>query len=424
MRLPDPCEPLDVLSRIEPYTSIIVPIANGEPVALLDALEERAAGLVGVTVHQMHALYDRPYLHGVHAGPLDHVSYFLSETTRPPFRAGTIGFVPCHFSEMPLLLSRRPSPTIVVAAVSMPDRHGYVSLGTNADYAAAFIGKLPFYAEANPQMPRTFGRNQLHLSQLSGWSVRDHPLVEVAPKEPAEIDRRIGRLVADRIPDAATVQVGIGAIPNAVLDQLCDHRDLGIHTELLSDGVVNLVEAGVVTGIHKHRRPGKVVATFCLGTRKLYDFIHENPIVELLPVDWVNDSRIIGSDPLFVSINATTEVDLLGQCASETIGGRYWSGSGGQSDFARGAMYSEHGKGFIVLHSTTRGGSKSRIVSRLSPGSVVTTLKNTVDHVVTEHGVAELRGRTVRERALALIRIADPGFRDELERDAYELDYL
>ena len=424
MRLPDPCEPLDVLSRIEPHTSIIVPIANGEPVALLDALEERAAGLVGVTVHQMHALYDRPYLHGVHAGHLDHVSYFLSETTRPPFRAGTIGFVPCHFSEMPLLLSRRPSPTIVMAAVSMPDRHGYVSLGTNADYAAAFIGKLPFYAEANPQMPRTFGRNQLHLSQLSGWSVRDHPLLEVAPKEPAEIDRRIGRLVADRIPDAATVQVGIGAIPNAVLDQLCDHRDLGIHTELLSDGVVNLVEAGVVTGIHKHRRPGKVVATFCLGTRKLYDFIHENPIVELLPVDWVNDSRIIGSDPLFVSINATTEVDLLGQCASETIEGRYWSGSGGQSDFARGAMYSEHGKGFIVLHSTTRGGSKSRIVSRLSPGSVVTTLKNTVDHVVTEHGVAELRGRTVRERALGLIRIADPGFRDELERDAYELDYL
>ncbi len=313
---------------------------------------------------------------------------------------------------------------MIVAATSMPDRHGYVSLGTNADYVAAFIGKIPVFAEANARMPRTYGRNQIHLSQLVGWTAVDRPLIEVPPVEPTEIDRAIGAMVAERIPNGATVQTGIGGIPNAVLSSLADHRDLGIHTELLSDGVIDLVVSGVVNGVNKVRRPGKVVATFCLGTQRLYDFVNENPVIEFLPVDWVNDSRLIGSDPCFVSINATTEVDLLGQCASETIGGRYWSGSGGQADFARGATYSEHGKGFIVLPSSSKGGTISRIVSRLSPGSVVTTLKNTVDHVVTEHGVAELRDRSLRERARALIAIAAPQFRDQLTADAKELGYL
>jgi acyl-CoA hydrolase len=332
--------------------------------------------------------------------------------------------VPCHFSEVPALLARRRGPKLALAACSMPDRHGYISLGTNADYIAAFIGKIPFFVEANPQMPRTFGRNQIHLSQLAGWSIVDRPLMEVPPAEPDDTDRRIGAFVAERIPNGATIQTGIGAIPNAVLSALANHRDLGIHTELLSDGAIDLITSGVVNGVRKHRRPGKVVATFALGTRQLYDFLHENPVVEFLPVDWVNDSRLIGTDPCFVSINATTEVDLLGQAASETIAGKYHSGSGGQADFARGAMYSEHGKGFIVLPSTSKGGSISRIVSRLSPGSVVTTLKNTVDHIVTEHGVAELRDRSLRERATALIAIAAPEYREQLTADARALGYL
>jgi acyl-CoA hydrolase len=222
----------------------------------------------------------------------------------------------------------------------------------------------------------------------------------------------------ERIPDGATVQAGIGGIPNAVLRALRGHRDLGIHTELLSDGIVELVERGVVTGARKTLHPNRIVTTFALGTQHLYDWLHDNPGVAMLPVDYVNDPRTVARERNFVSINATTEVDLYGQCASETIAGRYWSSSGGQADFARGAMYAEGGQAFIVLHSTTSAG-ESRIRLHLSEGSVVTTLKNTVDHVVTEWGIAKLRGRSLADRARALIAIAHPDHRERLEREAH-----
>ena len=401
-----------------------MPLANGEPRRLLDAVESAADGLRGVRVHQMHALHDREYLKGTWSGRLDHTSYFLSHITRPHFYNGTVDLVPCNFSEVPRLLRLLPDPKIILAAVSPPDRHGYFSLGTNADYAAPFIGRVPFFVEANPAMPRTFGRNSIHMSQTVGWVEADYPLFPMKAAEPNELDRAIARLVAERVPDGATLQAGIGSIPNAVLSELSGHRDLGLHTELLSDGVIDLIHRGVLTGTRKSRRPGKHVTTFCMGTRELYDFLHENPAVELLPVDYVNDPRVIGTEPDFVSINATTEVDFLGQCASETIGGRYWSGSGGQADFARGATYAERGQGFIVLRSTTTDGSFSRIRAQLTTGSAVTTLKNTVDKIVTEYGVAELRGRSIRERTRALISIAHPDFRDELQRDALDLGYL
>jgi acyl-CoA hydrolase len=237
-------------------------------------------------------------------------------------------------------------------------------------------------------------------------------------------DVAIAELVAERIPHGATLQVGIGAIPNAVMAALGDHRDLGVHTELLSDGLVDLIEAGVVNGTGKVITPNKNVATFALGTRRLYDFLHENAAVELRPVDWVNDPRVIAMEPGFASINATLEVDFLGQCASETRAGQYWSSSGGQADFARGAMYSKGGQGFIVLHATTNDGRLSRIVPRLSHGSVVTTLKNTVDKVVTEHGVAELRGRTIAARTTSLIAIAAPELRDDLTAEAKAMGFL
>jgi acyl-CoA hydrolase len=423
MALPAPSSPEAVVDLVGPGTDLIVPLANGEPVGLLDVVEAAADRLEGVRVHQMHVLHDRPYLDGRHGDRLRHVSYFLSHLTRPHFRKGEVDLVPCHFSEVPLLLGRLPRP-LILAACSPPDRHGYVSLGTNADYVAPFIGKVPFFVEANAAMPRTTGRNTLHLSQVAGWCEADRPLVEVPPAVPDDVDLRIAAQVAERIPDGACLQAGIGSIPNGVLAALRDHRDLGIHTELLSDGVIDLVEQGVVTGVRKTRRPTKVVGTFAVGTRRLYDFLDQNPAVELLPVDWVNDPRIIAQERGFVSINATVEVDLLGQAASETIGGQYWSGSGGQADFARGAMYSPGGQGFIVVPSRTRDGSVSRIVGRLGRGSVVTTLKNTTDKVVTEHGVAELRGRTIRERVQAMIAIADPAFRDGLEDEAREVGWL
>ncbi len=227
--------------------------------------------------------------------------------------------------------------------------------------------------------------------------------------------------MAERIPDGATIQAGIGGMPNALLAMLGDHRELGVHTELLSDGVIDLVEAGVVTGTRKVLRRGKVVATFALGSQRLYDFLHENSVVDFAPVDWVNDPRVIAREPNFVAINATTEVDFYGQCASETVAGRYFSSSGGQYDFSRGAMYSEGGQGFIVLHATTRDGGMSKIRPTLTPGSVVTTSKNTVDKIVTEFGVAELRGKSLQQRAQALIAIADPRFRDELSAAARQM---
>ena len=419
---PEPSAAQAVLEHVRKGGDIIVPLANGEPVGLLDALEAGQAQLSGVRVHQMHAVHDRRYLHGEFDDRLRHVSYFLSHITRPCFRAGTIDLVPNNFSEMRRILKAATSDPLVLAAASPPDRHGYFSLGLNADYVSSFIGRARFFLEANAQMPRTFGRNQIHISQVVGWSQADYPLVEVTPTAIGEADRRIAALVAERIPNDSTLQAGIGSIPNAILSALVDHRNLGVHTELVSDGVVDLMERGVINGVHKQLNRTKTVGTFALGTRRLYDFLHENTAVELWPVRYVNDPRVIAQEANFVSINATIAVDLLGQCASETVSGTYYSSSGGQADFARGAMYSPGGQGFVVLHSTTKDGV-SKIVSQLAAGDVVTTMKNTVDKVVTEWGVAELRGRSIRQRAQALIAIAHPDHRSELAAAAHRLGY-
>jgi acyl-CoA hydrolase len=413
-----------VLDHIGRGADLIVPLANGEPVSLLDAVEAAATDLDGVTVHQMHAVHDRPYLHGAFGDRLRHMSYFLSHVTRPCFEAGTIDLVPNNFSEMRNILRERTRDPLVLAAASPLDRHGYFSLGVNADYAASFIGRARFFLEANAQQPRTFGRNQIHVSQVLGWVDVDRPLVESPPPPRTELDDRIAALVAERIPDRATIQTGIGSIPNAILTALADHHDLGVHTELISDGLMELVDRGVVNGVAKQLNRTKTVGTFALGTRRLYEFLDENAAFEMWPVSYVNDPRIIAQEDGFVSINSTIAVDLIGQCASETVQGRYYSSSGGQADFARGAMYSKGGQGFVVLRSTTKDGAISKIVPQLAAGDVVTTLKNTVDKVVTEWGVAELRGRSLRQRAAALIAVAHPDHRDRLAFDANRLGYL
>lgn len=419
--------PHDVVDLLAPGTQVIVPLANGEPTALLDAIEEAAAAgdprVERVRIHQMHALRDRPYLHGRYGDRMRHVSYFLSHVTRALFEQGSVDLVPAHFSEVYALMAGQPGPHLVLAAASLPDRHGFCSLGVSADYTASFIGRAPFFLECTEAMPRTFGRNQIHVSQLAGWCRSDRPLTEVPPATPTPLDATIGTLVAERIPHGATVQTGIGAIPNAIMASLGDHGNLGIHTELISDGVIDLIESGVVNGVLKQLNRTKTVGTFALGTQRLHDFLHENTAVELHSVRYVNDPRVIANERNFVSINATLSVDFLGQCASETIDGRYYSSSGGQNDFARGAMYSDGGQGFVVLHATTSAG-ESRIVPRLAAGDVVTTPKNTVDKVVTEWGVAELRGRTVAERTRALIAIAHPDHRDDLTKAAMGMHYL
>lgn len=409
-----------LVDQMPANANIVVPISNGEPVSIIDELEARADRLEGVRIHQMHTLRDRPYLHGAHRGRLEHVSWFLSHVTRPAFQAGGCHFAPANFSEVPQFMLAK-KPVVVLAAASPPDKHGFFSLGVSADYAAAMIGRVPFVLEVNRLMPRTYGANRLHISEVAGWCEVDTPLIEVPVSPVSDADCAVAGLIAERIPDGATLQLGIGSIPTAVASFLVDHRDLGIHTELLSDPVVDLVEAGAVTGVNKVNNRGRIVTTFALGTRRLYDFCDRNDLVQFLPVDEVNDPRRIGAEPNFMSVNATLEVDLFGQCASETLGTRYWSGSGGQADFARGAQYSDGGQGFVVLHSTAKAGTISRIVPSLTPGAVVTTQKNTVDNVVTEHGIAELQGRTLRQRARALIAVAAPEHRDWLQREAEDM---
>jgi acyl-CoA hydrolase len=417
------CPPESVLDHITDGSDVIVAVANGAPDTVLDAIEAGADRFDDVRLHQMLPLRDRPYIRGELPG-LRHVSWFLSDHDRQAFADGHCDLVPNNFSDVPALLRRTARQPLAVASASPPDAHGYFSLGCHAEYMAALAGDVPLFLEANQAMPRTFGENQVHVSQVVGWSEADYPLVELALPEPIPADRRIAELVAERIPDGATLQVGIGAIPGTVLGLLHDRRHLGINSELITDAVVDLVESGAVTGSRKRNNRNKVVTTSALGSRRLYDFVDGNPGVEFWPVDYTNDSQRVASEDRFVAINATLEVDFLGQCASESLGSHYFSSSGGQVDFARGAIYSPEGQSFIVLHSSTHDCTVSRVVPRLQAGAAVTTYKNIVDRVVTEHGVAELRGTTIRERTQRLIAVADPAFRDALTNEARRMGFI
>ncbi|MGN6587877.1 MAG: acetyl-CoA hydrolase/transferase family protein [Solirubrobacterales bacterium] len=415
--------PEEVLSHLPAEGDAIVGLGNGEPKTVIDAIEAGADQLESLRLHQMLPLRDRPYIDG-QLESLRHVSWFLSGHDKDAFHRGDCDLVPNDFSEVPVLMRRTVRDPIALATVSAPDEHGYFSLGCHAEYVAAMVGEMPFFVEVNAQMPRTFGENQIHISQVLGWCEADYPLVEVPPRQPQEADRQIAQLVAERIPDGATIQAGIGAVPDQVLALLAEHRDLGVHTELLSEGFVDLVEKGAVNGTRKRTHRNKIITTTALGTKRLFNFVADNPGVEFWPVEETNNPRKIAEEPHFTSINATIEVDFLGQCASESLGSAYWSSSGGQADFARGAVHSEGGQAFIVLHSATGDGEHSRIVPRLHPGAAVTTFKNVVDKVVTEHGVAELRGSTIAERTRRLIAIAHPKFRGQLTAEAQNCGYL
>jgi acyl-CoA hydrolase len=418
--------PEAVLEWIEPDMDVIVGLANGEPVRTIDAIEAAAEGADGprdVRLHQMMPLRPRRYIDGELPG-LRHVGWFLSPHSRAAFHRGDCDLVPNSFSDVPRLMRQTLRPRLVLAAVSPPDRHGYFSLGPDAEYTAAFIGEVPFFVEVNASMPRTYGGNQLHVSDVVGYCEADTPLVELAPPNAAERDHEIASLVAERIPHGATLQAGIGAAPDLVLGMLKEHRELGAHTELIGDGFVDLVECGALTGTRKQTHRNKIVTTSALGSNRLYEFIADNPGVEFHPVDYTNDPTVIAREPHMTAINATLEVDFLGQCASESLGSDYWSSSGGQPDYARGAVMAEHGQAFIVLHSSTADDTVSRIVPQLHAGAAVTTFKNIVDKVVTEYGVAELRGSSIAERTRRLIAIAHPKFRDELNARARELCYL
>jgi len=415
--------PQDVFDHFGEGADLIVGLGNGEPVTVIDALEEGGERLSGVTVHQMFPLRERRYMHGDIEG-LRHVSWYLSPANREAFHEGECDLVPNNFCDVPRLMKRSTRRSLGLATASPPDRHGYFSLGTHAEYMAPMIGEVPLFLEVNHKMPRTFGENQVHVGQIAGWCEADYPLAELTPRPMREIDSRLLEYVAERIPDGATLQIGIGVLPNEVLSVLGDHTDLGVHSELFAEGFVDLVERGVVTGSRKLTHRNRIVTTTASGSQRLYDLVDENPGVEFWPVDYTNSPQNIAKEDRMVAINATLEVDFLGQCASESLGSHYWSSSGGQPDFARGAVLAEHGQSFILLHSTTADESVSRIVAQLHPGAAVTTFKNLVDRVVTEYGVAELRGSSIRERTRKLIDIAHPKFRDELTRQAREMGYM
>lgn len=401
------------------------------PRTVLEALVKHAPTLEppGVEMVQVLTVGPADYVKPEMEGRIRVNTLFISDNVRAAVNEGRADFTPIRLSEIPLLFSSGRLPLdVALVHVSPPDEHGFCSFGVEVGVTktAAANAKIVI-AEVNPQMPRTLGDSFIHLSKITHIVPVDYPLPELPMGESTELTRRIGKHIADLIEDGATLQMGIGAIPDGVLAHLANKRHLGVHTELFSDGVIPLVESGVITNERKTLHPGKIVAGFVLGTQRLYKFVDNNPIIELHPSEYVNDPYVIRQNEKMVAINSAIEVDLTGQVCADSIGSRLYSGVGGQLDFIRGASRSKGGKPIIALPSaaTLKDGTRvSKIVASLKPGAGVTTTRNDVHFIVTEHGVADLYGRTIRERARALIAIADPEFREELERKARELRYI
>ncbi|KAB2964515.1 acetyl-CoA hydrolase/transferase C-terminal domain-containing protein [Zoogloea sp.] len=406
--------------------TIVVPTAVAEPPALLTALSEHRRDFRDVQVSQILAVRKFGYLDPSTAEHVRHTAYFFSGATRPGFREGVVDFTPSYFSEMPQLIDRGLMPAdVVFTQVSPMDQHGYFSLGIAADYTMAAIRKArAVVIEVNPNVPFAFGNCHLHISQVSALVENDEPVLEVGLPTIGPVQEAIGKYVADLIDDGSTLQIGYGGIPDAVVMQLTHKHDLGIHTEMIGDGILTLIESGAVTNRRKNYLPGKMVATFALGSKKLYKWIDRNPMFEMHPVDFTNDPYLAGQNDNLVAINATLEIDFLGQCGSESLGPIPYSGTGGQSDFVRAANRSNGGKAFIVLPSTAKDGAISRIAPTLTPGTHVSTSKNDINYVVTEYGVAQLRGKTAKQRCQALIGIAHPDFRAELTEAAKKMHLL
>jgi 4-hydroxybutyrate CoA-transferase len=394
------------------------------PRVLLGALVQRAPSLQDVEICQVLTVGPADYVKPEMAGHLRVNSLFISDNVREAVNDGRADFTPVRLSEIPLLFSTGAVPLdVAMVHVSPPDEHGFCSYSlevgvTKTSAASARI----ILAEVNPQMPRTLGDSFVHISKLKYIVPVDYAPPELPMGSPTEINRQIGKHVADLIDDGATLQLGIGAIPDGVLPYLRDKRDLGIHSEMFSDGVVDLVESGVITNEKKTLHRGKLVAGFLLGSRRLYEFVDNNPLVELHPSEYVNDPYVIRQNDNMVAINSAIEVDLTGQVCADSIGTRLYSGVGGQLDFIRGAARSRGGKPIIALPSTVK--TNSKIVPMLRPGAGVTTSRNDVHYVVTEYGAANLHGKTMRQRARALIDIAHPDHRAALEKAAIELKYL
>lgn len=397
------------------------------PQKVMKALVEYAPEVHDVEIVQVLTIGDAAY---VQPGMEQHLrvnTLFISDNVRAAVNDGRADFTPMFLSEIPGAFRKELPLDVALIHVSPPDEHGYCSFGIEVGVTktAAQAARIVI-AEVNQQMPRTLGDSFIHVSKLTHIIPVDYRLPEVHMGSTSEVAGQIARHIAALIPDGATLQTGIGAIPDAVLKELTSHKDLGVHTELFADGVIDLVDRGVINGERKTLHPGKIVAGFMLGTQRLYDFIDDNPIVELHPTEYINDPFVIAQNDRMVAINSAIEVDLTGQVCADSIGPRFYSGVGGQVDFIYGASRSNGGVPIIALPAAAliKGANTSKIAALLKHGAGVVTTRNHVRFIVTEYGVAELYGKTIRQRARALINIAHPEFREDLERQAKELKFL
>ena len=405
------------VERIRSGDRVVVGHACGEPAYLLEAMVANAQAYENVEIVHMVAMGKAAYCAPEMAPHFRHNALFVGGTTRAAVSEGRGDFTPCFFSEVPSFFHTTLPVDVALIQVTPPDENGKCSLGVSVDYTLpALRAARTVIAQVNPRMPYTGGESLVDVTEITSFVLHEEQVIQLAPPKIGAVEEAIGRNVASLVKDGDTLQLGIGAIPDAVLLFLKDKKDLGIHSEMFSDGVVELAEAGVITNARKTLHPGKYVATFLMGSQRLYDFVDHNPDVYMAPVDYVNDPFVIARNDQMVSINSCVQVDLMGQIAAESIGYLQISGTGGQVDFIRGAARSRDGRSIIAMPSTVKG-KTSKIVPLLDEGAAVTTSRNDVDYIVTEYGAAALKGQTLRQRARNLIEIAHPDFRDALKEE-------
>ncbi len=399
---------------------IYIQAAAAAPQILINAMSARHEELRNVEVSHLHIEGEAPYANPKYKNSFHVNSFFIGKNVRHTLQAGNGSYTPVFLSELPILFKRKIVPIdVAFIQVSTPDKHGYCSLGVSVEATLAAIDNAKHViAQVNPQMPRTHGDGIIHISELDTFVEHNAPIHSHNIPEPTAIEKKIGDYVASLIDNGSTLQMGIGSIPNAVLTRLTNHKNLGLHTEMFSDGVIDLILKDVINGNNKGINPGRAMATFLMGSQKLYDYVDDNPFVEMRASDFVNDVAIIRQNPKMVAINSAVEIDVTGQVCADSIGTKMYSGVGGQMDFIRGASLSKKGKAIIALPSQTKKGV-SRIVPYLKKGAGVVTTRAHVHYVVTEYGIANLYGKTIKQRVKALIKIAHPDHREDIEKEYF-----
>ena len=413
--------PTEAVSIIKSGEAVFIHTAGATPQCLVKALSRRGDELKDVTIYEMHTEGVAPYIEEQYRDVFNVKAFFVGSNIRKAIHDGHADYIPSFFSEVPMMFRAGVLPVdVALIQVSPPDKHGYCSLGISVETTKAAVDVAKkVIAQINPKMPRTHGDGLLHISKFDRCVEFEEDLPEIPAHTLTEKERKIGEHVAGIIEDGATLQMGIGAIPDAVLSCLGNHKNLGVHTEMFSDGILPLVESGVINNKLKTRHPGVIVSGFLLGSRKLYDFVDDNPVVRMLDIQYVNDTAVIRRMPKMTSINSAIEIDITGQVCADSIGTKIYSGVGGQMDFIRGASLSPGGKPLIALSSVTSQG-ESKIVQMLKPGAGVVTTRAHVHHVATEFGIVDLYGKNLRERARLLIDISHPDHREGLERAAFK----